>query len=75
MSDSLRDVFQIPKNIRDRMIAGSRDAKAFLDNAALLKQLGLMNEKDEGDMKTLVEMAQRLEKITSAAPAEIEKKE
>ena len=67
MSDQLKSVFKIPKETRDRMIEGTKDAKKFLDNAALLKSLGLMSEKDEGDMKTLIDMSEKIEAITSEA--------
>lgn len=66
MSDELRNIFQIPKDLRDRLQEGTKDAQAFLDNQDLLKQLGLLSEKDIGDMKTLVEMSTRISKITSA---------
>ena len=65
MSDSLRNVFKIPKEIRSRLSEGAADAQSFLDNADLLKKMGLMNEQDEGDMKSLVEMAKRITSITS----------
>ena len=75
MSDSLRDVFKIPKEIRSRLTEGAADAQTFLDNADVLKKLGLLNETDEGDMKSLVDMARRITSITSDAPEEEVKEE
>lgn len=75
MSDSLRGIFKIPKDVRERMIQGTKEAKAFLDNAETLKKLGLLNEQDESDMKSLIQMSERIERITSSALEEGEEEE